>query len=137
MSSFAQQVARFNDNAERKTKETFRNSVQALAQESNALEKGEGGRMKLKTGFLRASQAVSLNDRPRGPTQGDPGTTYNTRIGQSPTEALARWNGDEAVYIGWTAEYAVFREFRDGFARGAAEKWPRIVETFAKLADSR
>ena len=136
MSSFSQQVARFTDNAERKTRETFRNSVEALAQESNATI-NEGGRLRIDTGFLRASQSVTLNDRPRGPVRGDPGTTYTTRIGQSPTEALARWKGDEAVYIGWTANYAIFREFRDGFARGAAEKWPRIVNTFAKLANSR
>lgn len=89
----------------------------------------KGGRMRVDTGFLRASGQASLTGMPTGPARGDP----NAKPGQY------GWNGDAVVaaigklkmgavlYFGWTANYAQYREIYDGFLEGALQHWQRIV----------
>ena len=40
----------------------------------------------------------------------------------------------DTVYVGWTANYARPREYRDGFLASAAQKWPDFVDKNAARA---
>lgn len=134
--SFSQQISQHLATYERRLTRTFQQAAQDVAQEANTTVK-EGGRLRIDTGFLRASQAAQLNALPVGPTRGDRNATYNQSLGTSVTAALAAWRPGDSLYIGWTANYARVREYKDGFVRGAAEKWSRIVDSAAQRAKAR
>ncbi len=87
----------------------------------------KGGRMRVKTGFLRASGQPSLNGMPSGPARGDPDGTYNFD-GGSVTLILAKLEIGQTFFFGWTAAYARYREVYDGFLEIALQKWSKIVE---------
>lgn len=89
------------------------------------------------TGFLRNSQVYGLNQMPSGPTKGDPNKRYTSRIGPGPTEILSRWQPGDVTFIGWTANYARYRNARDGFRELAAQKWDSIVTKNAQQAKAR
>jgi hypothetical protein len=83
---------------------------------------GKGGRMRVDTGFLRNSHVSGLN----GSTSMSGPDSYVLTIAQMKLGDIL--NG------GWTADYAVHREFGargqapDFFARGAAQKWQSFVD---------
>lgn len=87
----------------------------------------KGGRMRVDTGFLRASGQPSLNGMPTGPARGDPDGTY-TYDGASVTLTLAKLEIGQTFFFGWTAAYARYREAYDGFLEIALQKWTKIVE---------
>lgn len=87
---------------------------------------GEGGRMRVDTGFLRASGQASLNGMPQGPTRGDPDKTYPYDTG-SVILAIGTLQLGATFYFGWTAAYARIREAYDGFLEAAVQKWPIFV----------
>lgn len=134
--SFSKQVNQHLAKYERRIAAVYKQSAQTVAEQANATV-NEGGRLRIDTGFLRASQAAQLNSMPSGPTRGEKGAAYTSRIGTSPTAALASWQPGDTLYIGWTANYARPREYRDGFVRGAAEKWSAIVDSAAARAKAR
>jgi hypothetical protein len=100
--------------------------------------RGAGGRMRVDTGFLRASlmastAAMPLMSRQRPPGEGSfhrDGATYTP---EQVTLTIASWNGATPIHFGFTANYAAAREFGargqapDGFVRGAVSQWPQIV----------
>lgn len=88
---------------------------------------GKGGRMRVDTGFLRASGQMSFNGMPTGPLRGDPEQRYEWD-GKSFELQLAGLEIGMIVYFGWTAAYAAAREARDGFMAGAAQKWQSFVD---------
>ena len=47
---------------------------------------------------------------------------------------VARWNVRGPLYIGWTANYAVYREAYDGFMEGALQSWPKHVSSAVQEA---
>src|SRR5690554_3505813 len=81
-------------------------SVVAAAQ----LERNQGGRLPVRTGFLRSSIAAALGTIPSGPAKGDPNKRYPAgTIG----EQLIRWDpAQENIYVGWSAVYARKMEYR-------------------------
>lgn len=89
---------------------------------------GKGGRMRVDTGFLRASGQASLTGMPTGPTRGEltaPGSYgYNEN---TVTVKLGDLKIGQTFHFGWTAEYAKYRELYDGFLEGALQNWARIV----------
>jgi hypothetical protein len=87
----------------------------------------KGGRMRVKTGFLRASGKASLTGMPSGPLRGDPEQSYNYDEGAGVDLTVGRFKLGMTLYWGWTAAYAQFREVYDGFMEGAIRHWPRIV----------
>lgn len=88
----------------------------------------DGGRVRRDTGFLVNSAGAELNEMPRGPTKNETGGNVNQRLtGISIVEAIARWKPGDWIGAGFTANYARYREMKDGMVRGAAEKWPDIV----------
>ena len=97
---------------------------------------GGGGRMRVDTGFLRASIQAGIGSMPSGPTRGkkrsagQKGLIYpiNSSVSGEPVPVtLLRWNLNETLFVGWTANYARPREAKDGFLRGAVEKWDQTV----------
>jgi hypothetical protein len=106
---------------------------------------GSGGRMRVDTGFLRASIQAALQTMPSGPSQNE-GThggkkkyPVGTQAAGSPVAAvLLTWDPFKPtpLFVGWTAEYARYRESQDGFQRGAAEKWDITVTKAVKKVEA-
>lgn len=88
---------------------------------------GKGGKMRVDTGFLRASGRISFSGMPSGPTRGEPGKTYAYDEGSVELK-LAGAKVGMTIFFGWTAAYALIRETYDGFMISAVQKWPSIVE---------
>ena len=92
----------------------FRESAQRLAQQAN-VPRAQGGNMPVDTGYLRNSQGASLQGMPSTGAQPPALVLLSTKLGDS-------------IYMGWTANYAIYMEARYGFARLAAQNWDFIVD---------
>ncbi len=131
MGKFSDQVDAFARKVELRLKVIAQESTQetaSIAQQTIY----EGGRMRIKTGFLRASIQGALGTMPRGPTTGKKKKKYpigSQAAGTPLSVTLLRWNplSGEKVFIGWTANYARIRESKDGYLRGAVERWDQTV----------
>lgn len=103
--------------------------------ESAQLSRFKGGNMPIRDGFLRNSGVAAIGRLPSGESEKPDG--YSSPSGWS-GDAVAivifRAKPGEAIFFGWTAEYAKYMERRYGFMRLAAQKWDRIVaKNAAKL----
>lgn len=89
----------------------------------------KGGRMRIDTGFLRASGQVSLTGMPTGPTRGNPDDGKNVYQSNEPQIAIviAGAKLGSTIFFGWTAAYALARESKDAFLRLAVQQWPQTV----------
>lgn len=106
----------------------------------------KGGRMRVKTGFLRRSLAAMIGRWPSGPVRGDPDAALGqydngqTPGSQNPTliSALGEMKLGDTLYLGWTAEYAAPRDALDGFVEAGASRWVEIVrQNCAKVLNGR
>jgi hypothetical protein len=89
----------------------------------------KGGNMRVDTGFLRASGAMSLTGMPTGPSRNDASEPNSVPYNEdTPALTLAKVQLGDRVYWGWTANYARYREYRDGFMRTVLQRWQRIVD---------
>lgn len=88
----------------------------------------KGGRMRVKTGFLRASLMASTSAMPSINPNSRPeeGGTYSFSE-SSIQEAIIGAQLGQTIYLGFTAAYARPREFHDGFVAGAALQFRSIV----------
>lgn len=137
--SFSRDIKQFTGKYQKRLEATAKTAVQNLRDEIQATQ-GEGGRLRVDTGFLRASFGWNVGSLPSGPSENDGERTFGpseTVSGQPLAVALAQWDFSQPLYGGFTAEYARFREYRDGFMRGGTEKWDRIVDSAAKRAKAR
>jgi hypothetical protein len=91
----------------------------------------KGGKMRVDTGFLRASGQISLTGMPAGSTRGEDGKRYRAK-NINATADLAGFTLGETIYFGWTAEYAKYREAYDGFLFSAIQNWQTIVNKVAE-----
>ena len=132
MSSFAAQVADWCHGVEGAVEAIFRASVQDVVSEMQK-PTGAGGRMRIKTGFLRASLMGSASQMPTIDPNFRPieGKTYPD---DGAVEAfIASADIDHTLYFGYTASYAAAREYGargqapDAFVRTAAQGWQAIV----------
>jgi hypothetical protein len=103
--------------------------------------KAKGGRMPVKTGFLRKSGAANIGSMPRGPTRGDADQLYASadqygETGQIRTVLAALEPGD-TFYFGWSAEYANVQNTYNGFLDGALQNWQGYVKARASEAIRR
>lgn len=106
----------------------MRQSLQDVINEAQ-LPVAKGGRMRVDTGFLRASGQASLSGMPTGPVRGDPNAlpgSYDFNA-ENVTVALGKLKMGSIFYFGWTANYAKYREVYDGFLEGALQHWARVV----------
>jgi hypothetical protein len=132
VSSFAAQVADWCHGVEGAVEAIFRASVQDVVAEMQKPAKA-GGRMRIKTGFLRASLMGSASQMPTIDPTFRPieGRTYPE---SGAVEALiAGADIEQPLYFGYTAAYAGHREYGahgqppDAFVRTAAQGWQQIV----------
>jgi len=86
----------------------------------------KGGKMRVKTGFLRASGTMSLTGMPSGPVRGDPEGNYEPD-GAVVTAVLQGFKPGDTIYVGWTANYARYRNIFDGFLDTQLQNWSSIV----------
>lgn len=89
----------------------------------------KGGRMRVDTGFLRASGAVSLTGMPTGPSRPD-AVKAVTQLDADPNTVLTIGKAQigDTIWFGWTANYATYRETQDGFLGIAVQKWQQMVD---------
>ena len=121
--TFEGSISQWVAKSERAVEAVFKQSAQEIAEDANT-PTARGGRMRVDTGFLRNSQSADLNSRPSGPSDPD---TENQGNPEQVSLVIAGARTSDTIYVGWTANYARYREARDGFAEGAAKKWPAIV----------
>ena len=136
--SFSRDVKRFTEKYQKRLKATARTAVQDLEGEISTVT-GDGGRLRVDTGFLRASFGWNVGSLPSGPSE-NPGGNFpagQTISGEPLPVALAKWDFSQPLYGGFTANYARPREARDGFVRGGVEKWDQIVDSAAKRVKAR
>lgn len=92
----------------------------------------KGGKMRVKTGFLRASLMASTTAMPKLDPKAVPDAdaadgSYTLSFG--PVNAVIMGATLlESIYLGFTAAYAGHREVWDGFIEGARLKWPETVK---------
>lgn len=107
----------------------------------------KGGRMRVRTGFLRRSLAAAIGRWPTGPVRGDPdaglgqydnGQQLGSAISPTLIAALGDLKLGDTLYIGWTAEYAAPRDALDGFVEAGRARWVEIVrQNCAKVLNGR
>lgn len=106
-----------------------RMSVQDVINEAQT-PTAKGGKIRVKTGFLRLSGTQSMSGMPSGPTRGEPKKEYPA----VQVTVTKTFKVGSTLHFGWTANYAKYREAYDGFLESAVQKWPQIVaDNCAKL----
>lgn len=96
----------------------------------------KGGNMRVDTGFLRNSGTASIDTLPVGSSVNP--FTKKDEAGQwdasSQATVINSLKIGQIIYFGWTANYAIHRENKDGFVRRAVQDWPRIVHQVSATA---
>ncbi|MFK0273653.1 HK97 gp10 family phage protein [Ensifer sp. NPDC090286] len=141
--SFSAAVAQWADKVEGAVDAVFKESVQEVVEEMQT-PVGQGGRMRVDTGFLRASLLASSTSMPAIVASANPvaGTGYSADFAQIEAVIAGADIGD-TLYFGYTASYAGHREYgasgqpADGFVRMAAQNWPIIVDRKAAELKAR
>ncbi len=102
------------------------------------LPTAKGGNIRVDTGFLRASGAASNSGMPSGPIRGDVEIpNYYSSDSAAAETVIAKTEIGTPFFWGWTAGYARFREYKDGFLRLAAQAWPQTVRKNVQKAKER
>lgn len=131
MSDFGNKVNRFGAIAQARLRAASRMAVQDTVEDAQHPMKA-GGRMRIDTGFLRASIQGAINGTPKGPTDNPNRREYSDgeqAAGEPIAATLLRWDilRGQFITVGWTANYARYREYKDGFLRGAVADWKKNV----------
>lgn len=141
MSGFGKQVKDWTKKQNLKLdaiiKETVQDTIEIAQYPMRA-----GGNMRIKTGFLRASIQASVGSIPKGPVGNPQGKEYpvGSQAAGAPLQAvLIMWRPlrSERLMVGWTANYARPREYKDGFLRHAVARWQTTANTAVKRVEQR
>lgn len=127
--SFSAQVDDFIKNYKERLVAVAQTATQSVIDDAQT-PTGKGGRMRVDTGFLRASGQASLNEIPKGPSR-KPDTATKDSIEweqQDATLTIAEAKLGDDIYFGWTANYAKYREAKDAFLALATQKWQAYVD---------
>lgn len=99
----------------------------------------KGGRMRVDTGFLRASGRGAIGQMPSGPSQQPEGAPvgqytgiYDDFDGYPLGAVIQDLKLGDTFYFGWTAAYAPVRNTYDGFMDTAIQNWQRYIDLAAK-----
>lgn len=135
--NFQAQVAAFVLKSDARLTAVVRESTKRLVDEAQT-PVGKGGKMRVDTGFLRASGQMSLTGLPTGPVRGEnkAPNSYTTSDATIIT-SLAGFKLGNSIYFGWTANYAKYREAYDGFLSSAVANWQQIVDRVCADLKSR
>ena len=107
-------------------------SIQDVVEEAQT-PVAKGGKMRVDTGFLRASGVADINKLPVGPKEGEKrkagqtGVIYEWDMSSSLQDKLVKLNLGDTLYFGWSARYALYRELYDGFLKSACDNWSSYV----------
>ncbi|MCW2228094.1 HK97 gp10 family phage protein [Bradyrhizobium elkanii] len=138
---FAAQVDAWCKESEARLTAVFRQS----AQDVSSIAQGylSGDLVKVQTGFLRASVRASKDEMPpinRGAAPKE-GQSYSDNFGQI-VAVIATAQLGETIYVGWTANYAVFVHYGTTkmpprpWVSLSAEQWPTVVARNVERAKS-
>lgn len=131
--SFSAQIEAWVNKVEGATEAVFKESAQAVVSEMQR-PREEGGRMRVDTGFLRASLMASTAAMPSINPSAKPVKGQRYSPNDAAIEAVIA--GSElgaTLFFGYTAAYSAYREFGalgqgpDAFVRTAAQRWQAIV----------
>lgn len=135
--SFGAAVAQWADKVEGAVEAIFKEATQEVVEEMQR-PVGQGGRMRVDTGFLRASLLASSTSMPAiSAAKPVEGGTYTPDFGQIEAVIAGAAVGD-TLYFGYTAAYAGHREYGangqppDAFVRLAVQNWGMTVDRTAK-----
>lgn len=137
--TFSADIGKWARQTEARMTAVFRQSAQGVA-EGVKRTRAEGGNMRVKTGFLRASLMASTSQMPSiNPMASPPDNAPDNSFAPDPGVTLVIAGADigQTIYLGFTASYARPREYEDGFVRLTAQRWPEIVRQSAELIKSR
>jgi len=135
-SDFGGDVQRFGIRYQKRLRAVARTSIQDVIEIAQT-PKGDGGRMPIDTGFLRASVQAGLHTMPAGPTQGKKKEKYTKQAAGEPVAvALLRYDPttSDRFFVGWTAAYARHMDAQNSYLSSAVELWDQIVKRAAKGA---
>lgn len=124
--SFSAQIDDIIAKSEKRMLGVMRQSLQDTVNEAQT-PVAKGGRMRVDTGFLRASGQASLNGMPSGPGRGARDGTYNFNE-NNVVVTLGNMKFGQTFFFGWTANYARYREMYDGFLITALQNWQKTVD---------
>jgi hypothetical protein len=137
MATFAAQVEALARKYQMQLRATAKGAVQHTVKLAQNVKK-EGGRMRVETGFLRASIVAAYDVMPHGTAVNPNPEEVITYDGKPIAAAIVRWRPEtQVLFIGWAANYARPRESKDGFLRGATEQWSGTVNLIASNVKRR
>ena len=121
-------IADFIRNSEDRLLAVMRGSISDVVEQSQE-PTAKGGRMRVDTGFLRASGRASLEGMPSGngvrPADAARGSiNYD---GSAIQATLLKMKLGDTFYFGWVANYAEVREIYDGFLITSTQNWQSFV----------
>lgn len=136
--SFSADVDRIVANTEKRMLLVMKQSLLNAVNEMQT-PVAKGGKMRVDTGFLRASGQPSLNGMPQGmsmkPKEAGPGS-YDWKPAQTEV-ILGQMQFGAIFFFGWTANYAKYREAYDGFMYSTVQRWQNIVDGVVAEAKAR
>ena len=121
----------------------IKESTQDLSEAMNR-SRSKGGRMRVETGFLRASQTASVGSMPKINPNAKP--AGNGAFSENPSQitfTITGWDLKRSLYIGYTAAYAAHRELGangqpgDHFVLGAAQRWQEFIDNNTRRLKDR
>lgn len=131
----------------RETEERMLATVQIAAQDlitDMQTPVAKGGRMRVDTGFLRASGRASLEGWPSGPSQkpedapvGQYTGIYDDFDAYPLGAVLLDMRLGDTLYFGWVAAYAPVRNTYDGFMDIPLQNWQGYIDRAAKKVSDR
>lgn len=138
MASFEAQVDKIILKTEKRMRAVVQGSV-ADTVKTASTPTAKGGKMRVETGFLRASGRLSLTGMPSGPSR-NPDTAKTVKYsfgGQAVTAGLVGVDLGDTIYFGWSANYARVREVYDGFLESALMNWQGTVDNNVRKVKAR
>jgi len=127
LKNFNAQINDFVKKSQARIDAVIKVSAQEVFEEAQR-DTTHGGRMRVDTGFLKNSGAISYNGLPTGPSRNEGAIPEAQDIGLG----IIKWQPAKTpIWFGWTANYARPREYYDGFVATAAQKWQSIVKARA------
>lgn len=132
---FVADVEAFVTTTQKRIDLVVKQSTQEVVNQAQ-LPTAQGGRMRVDTGFLRASGQVSLNGMPSGPGRGERNGSYQWESSAANLSIMGAEPG-ATIWFGWTANYAKYREAYDGFLIAAVQNWQTIVNSKVAEIKSR
>lgn len=137
--SFTAQVEQMIANSKEAMLAVVQGSIRDMTNDMQ-IPVAKGGRMRVDTGFLRASARASLNGMPSGRSQknaeelavtGMKTGRFDTFDGQAINAVLLDMKLGDTFSFGWVAEYALTRERYDGFRDTALQNFQQYVNSNA------